>query len=166
MNTRGPLPLIAAAIGSALISLSLGCSKSADSTTVVESTRADGSVATITVSDSTVTVASSDAWDRIKDFAFDRRADFSAGLDRMSRDMDDKTAAFRANVSGVPDTVSSVRSKAITEYDEARADLKVRRANLDSATADTWADAKSKAAESWKSTKAAYDRVTKANPAS
>jgi hypothetical protein len=34
---------------------------------------------------------------------------------------------------------------------------------MDNATADNWSDAKAKVRESWKSTKAAFDKVTKAN---
>jgi|HubBroStandDraft_1064217.scaffolds.fasta_scaffold92891_2 hypothetical protein len=166
MKYPGPLPLFAAAIGSAALLLSGGCSKSDDSVTTVQTTRTDGSTATVVVSDTNVSVEVSSAWDRIKDFTFDRRADFSAGIDRMSKDMDDRTAAFRARVSGAPDAASRDRDSAMKEYDEARADLKSKRTDLDNATADTWADAKAKAAESWKSTKAAYDKVAKANPAS
>jgi hypothetical protein len=166
MKTRSPLPVIAAAVGSAALFLFCGCSKSADSTTTVEATRADGSNVTVAVSDASVTVGVSDAWDRIKDFTYERRADFNAGIDRMSKDMDDQTAVFRARVAGVPDAASRGRDSALKEYDDARADLKSKRTDLDNATADTWADAKTKAAASWKSTKAAYDKVTKANAAS
>jgi hypothetical protein len=166
MKSLGPLPLFAAAIGSAALLLSFGCSKSDDSVTTVQATRPDGSTATVVVSDANVNVSVSDGWDRIKDFTYDRRADFSAGIDRMSKDMDDKTAAFRARVAGAPDAASKDRDSAMKEYDDARADLKSKRTDLDNATADTWADAKAKTAESWKSTKAAYDRVAKANPAS
>jgi hypothetical protein len=165
MKIKHSFPMIAASVGSAAFFLCCSCSKSADSTTTVQATRSDGSVATVTVSDSNVAVGVTDAWDRIKDFSFDRRADFYAGIDRMSQDMDDKTAEFRAKVSGVPDAVSRDRDSAMKEYDAARTDLRSKRADLDKATADTWSDAKAKTAESWKSVKVAYDKVTKANAA-
>jgi hypothetical protein len=165
MKTLSPLPLFAAAIGSALL-LSFGCSKSDDSVTTVQATRPDGSTATVVVNDTNVTVGVSDTWDRIKDFTYEKRADFSAGIDRMSMDMDDKTASFRAKVAGAPDAASRDRDSAMKEYDEARADLRSKRTDLDNATADTWADAKAKTAESWKNTKAAYDKVANAKPAS
>jgi hypothetical protein len=166
MKTLSPLPLFAAAIGSAALLLSFGCAKSDDASTTVQATRADGSTATVVVSDANVNVGVSDGWDRIKDFTYDRRADFSAGIDRMSKDMDDRTATFRAKVAGAPDAASSDRDGALKEYDAARADLKAKRTDLDSATADTWADAKAKTSESWKNTKAAYDKVANAKPAS
>jgi hypothetical protein len=163
MKMPHTLSPFAAAIGSAAVLLFCGCSKSDDSTTTVQATRPDGSNVTVAVSDANVTVGATDAWDRIKDFTYERRADFSAGFDRMSKDMDDKTAAFRTRVAGVPDAASRDRDSAMKEYDEARADLKSKRNDLDKATADTWSDAKAKTAASWKNTKAAYDKVTKAN---
>ena len=166
MKSLGPLPLFAAAIGSAALLLSFGCAKSDDGVTTVQSTRPDGSTATVVVSDTNVNVGVSDGWDRIKDFTFDRRADFTAGIDRMSKDMDDKTATFRARVASTPDAASRDRDGAMKEFDDARADLKSKRMDLDNATADTWADAKSKTSESLKKTQASYDKVAKANPAS
>jgi hypothetical protein len=166
MKSLSPLPLFAAAIGSAALLLSFGCAKSDDGVTTVQSTRPDGSTATVVVSDTNVNVGVSDGWDRIKDFTFDRRADFTAGIDRMSKDMDDKTATFRARVASTPDAASRDRDGAMKEFDDARADLKSKRMDLDNATADTWADAKSKTSESLKKTQASYDKVAKANPAS
>jgi len=63
----------------------------------------------------------------------------------------------------VPDAASRDRDSAMKEYDDARADLKEKRTSLENATADTWSDAKAKTAQSCKNTKAAYDKVTKAN---
>src|ERR1700722_3527243 len=154
MKTHSPRPLCAAAIGSAALLLSPGCSRSDDGVTTVQSTRSDGSTSTVVVSDTNVNVDVSGGWDRIKDFTFDRRADFSAGIDRMSKDMDDRTATFRARVAGAPDAASKDRDGAMKEFDDARADLKSKRTDLDNATADTWADAKAKTSESLKKTKA------------
>ena len=155
--------MFAAAVGSAALLLLCSCSKNDDGVTTVQATRSDGSNVTVAVSESNVSVEVTDAWDRIKDFAYDRRADFSAGMDRMSKDMDDKTAAFRARATGVSDSVARDRDSAMKEFDSARADLKSKRTDLDNATADNWSDAKAKVRESWKSTKAAFDKVTKAN---
>jgi hypothetical protein len=166
MKTQGSLPVFAAAICSAALLLVCGCSKSDDRVTTIQTTKPDGSNVTVAVTDSNVAVGVTGAWDSIKDFAYERRADFSAGIDRMSRDMDDKAAAFRTRAAGVSDAVASDRDSAMKDYDSARADLKSKRTDLDNATADTWSDAKAKAGESWKSTKAAYDRVTKANASS
>jgi hypothetical protein len=163
MKTQRLLSAIAAGIGCAALFLYCGCTKSADSTTTVQTTKADGTTATVVVSDTNVAVGVSDTWDRIKDFTYERRADFSSGIDRMSKDMDAKTAEFRAKVAGVPDAASRDRDSALKSYDDARADLKSKRDELDSATADTWSSVKAKTAEAWRNTKDAYDKVTKAN---
>jgi hypothetical protein len=163
MKTQRPLSVIAAGIGCAALFLYCGCSKSADSTTTVQTTKADGSVVTVAVSDTNGAGGFSDTWDRIKDFTYEKRADFSSGIDRMSKDMDEKTAEFRARVAGAPDAASRDRDSALKAYDDARADLKSKRDELDSATADTWSSVKAKTAEAWQNTKAAYDKVTKAN---
>ena len=47
------------------------------------------------------------------------------------------------------------------DYDEARAELKVKLAALDSATADTWADAKDQASKAWDKVEAAYNKAVK-----
>jgi len=114
------------------------------------------------VTNVSVTAGTPDVWDRIKDFTFDRRVEFSASIDSASRDMDNRAAEIRARAQ---DASSKDRASAIKEYDDARADLKARRGDLDKATADTWADAKAKTAESWNKTKAAYDKVTKSDTA-
>jgi hypothetical protein len=152
MKSPSSFPFLAAALGSAVLAVFCGCSRSADSSST-----------TVVVTDASANDAGPDVWERIKDFTFDRRADFSAGIDRMSKDMDDKTAVFRAKVAAVPDAASRDRDSAMKGYDDARADLKEKRTSLDKATADTWSDAKAKTAKAWTNTKAAYDKVTKAN---
>jgi hypothetical protein len=153
MNTRNPLIPLSAAIGTAAL-LFCACTKT-DNTTKLEQ---DAKAA---VAD--VKAAASDSWDSIKDFTYERRADFSAAMDRMTKDMDEKTDALKAKMAGVQDSASKDRESAMKEYDEARADLRVRLTELGNATSDTWADAKAKADEAWKRVQAAYDRVTKAN---
>ncbi len=112
-----------------------------------------------------VKVAVSDSWDSIKDFTYDRRADFSAAIDRMANELDDKTAAMNAKVAGAPDAASRERDSAKKDYDEARSNLRAKLKDLGNATADTWADAKARAAVAWKNMQAAYDRMTKAHAA-
>jgi hypothetical protein len=156
MKTRNPLLLLAAALGPAALLL-CGCSKPDDSTKLEQDAKA-------AVAD--VKAAASDSWDSIKDFTYERRADFSSAMDRMSKDMDEKAAALKAKMAGVPDAASRDRDSAIKEYDEARDDLKARLTELGNATADTWADAKAKADAAWKRVQAAYDKLTKANASS
>jgi uncharacterized phage infection (PIP) family protein YhgE len=157
MKTRLPLTLLSAALCPALL-LFVGCSKNSDSDKTMEDAKASAEKA---ATDLKVTAINS--WDSIKDFTYEKRADFSAGMDSMSKDLDDKAAALKAKFAGVPDAASKDRDAAAKEYDEARADLKVKLNDLSNATADTWADAKAKAAEAWKRVQASYDKLTKSD---
>src|SRR5271169_6405695 len=94
MKTRNPLLLFAAAFGSAALFL-CGCTKTDNSTKLAQDAKA-------AVAD--VKAAASDSWDSIKDFTYERRADFSSAMDRMAKDLDDKAAALKAKMAGVPDT--------------------------------------------------------------
>ncbi len=161
MNPRRPLLLLAAAISPAVIFLLGSCAKSDDSKSKVQDAK---EAATAAVAD--VKAAASDSWDSIKDFTYEKRVEFSAGVDRMSKDLDEKYDAMKAKFAGVPDAAAKDRDSAMKEYDIARADLKAKLADLGNATADTWADAKAKVDEAWKKVQAAWDKVTKSGPAS
>jgi hypothetical protein len=172
MKIQNCLPVFAAAIGVVALSFDFGCSKSSssDSPTTVEAVRsdgqavrADGTKVVVTVPDTNVTAAAIETWDGIKDFTYDRRADFSAGIDRLSKDMDGKADMYRSKAAGTPDAIQSERDSAMKDYDDARADLKAKRADLDNVTADTWASAKDKTGKAWENTKAAYEKVSQLN---
>jgi len=159
MNTRRLLVLLAAAVCPAALFLNSGCSRTGKAKAAMQDAKASADKA---VAD--MKVAVSDTWDGIKDFTYEKRADFSAGIDRMSRDLDDNAAALKARVAGVPDATSAERAKAMKEYEGARAELRARLEDLGNASAGTWAEAKARAAVAWRNAQAAYDRVTKANP--
>jgi hypothetical protein len=135
--------LLILAMAPSILLFSGGCSK------------ADNDNATAVVQDIKTTAV--DTWDGIKDFTFEKRVEFSASIDRMSKAMDDKIAEIRAKA---PDAASKDRDAAVKDYDDARADLKARLADLNNATADTWADAKAKVADAWQRVKAAYTKAT------
>ncbi len=156
MKSRSPLLLLAAALCPAAILLFGACSKTDSSDKTMDDAKASAEKAATDIK-----VAVVNSWDSIKDFTYEKRADFSAGMDRLSKDMDEKAAELKAKFAGVPDATAKDRDAAVKEYDEARADLKVKLNDLGNATADTWADAKAKAAEAWKRVQAAYDRMTK-----
>jgi uncharacterized phage infection (PIP) family protein YhgE len=153
MKTSRALLLLAAGLSPVALLIS-GCSKTDTTSANMEKVKADAKEVAADVK-----TAVSDSWDSIKDYTFEKRADFSASLDRMAASLDDKASAFKAKVSGVPDAAAKDRESAIKEYDEARADLKAKLTDLGNATADTWADAKAKVAESWKHVQAAYEKV-------
>jgi hypothetical protein len=143
----------AAMVAPAAILIS-GCSKSTDTSTVVEQAKADTSQAVVDVR-----VAVSNSWDSIKDDTYDRRADFSSGMNRMADTLDDHARTLRSKMAGAPDAASKDRDAAVKEYDDARADLKVKMTDLGDATADTWSDAKARTATAWTRVRTAYDKA-------
>jgi|CZKI01.1.fsa_nt_gi hypothetical protein len=153
MKTSRCLLLLAAAMSPVAL-LMIGCSKTDNSSTNVEKVKTEAKEVAADVK-----ASASDSWDSIKDYTYEKRADFSASFDRMTAQMDDKAREVKAKVAGVPDAASKDRESAVKEYDEARADLKSKLSDLGNATADTWADAKEKVAQAWKHVQAAYDKV-------
>jgi hypothetical protein len=157
MKTSRSLVCLIATLAPAALIGSWGCSKS--ETAKAQEVAQDVKTTAKDVAAEVKTVAV-DTWDSIKDFTFDRRSDFSAGVGRMADGLDAKIADLRATVSTLPDTAAKDKNAAIKEYDEARADLKVRLADLGNATADGWTDAKAKVAASWAKVQAAYTKAT------
>jgi hypothetical protein len=142
-----------AAIGPVLIGTS-GCSKSDNSSASNSLQDAKTAVTNAAVD---VKNAAVDTWDSIRDYTYEKRVEFSDKLDRMDKTMDDKIADMKAHT---PDTLSADKQAAIRDYDDARADLKAKLADLGNATSDTWADAKAKVAAAWQRVKADYDKAT------
>ena len=153
MKTCRILLLLSAVASPAALFLS-GCSKTDNTSTTVDKIQAD---ANATAAD--VKTAVSNSWDAIKDFTFERRSDFSAGINRMAKQLDDDTRELRAKVANAPDAASKDRVAAVKEYDDARADLNSKLSDLDKATADTWADAKSGGVQAWNHVRTAFDKV-------
>jgi len=137
-----------------------GCAKSDDAKTIAQNTEATAKDVATDVKTGAV-----DSWENIKDYTYDKREDFAAGLDRMSDKKDAEIQAINAKLAGLPDDAAKARDRTVKDYNEARADLKIRLAELRSATADTWVAAKEKVSEGWQRVDAAYDKV-KSSPKS
>jgi hypothetical protein len=154
-NSRYLLFLLAA-IGPALVLGSAGCSKS-----TTDSASASAENAKDAVKDAAIDVknAAVDSWDSVRGYTYDKRADFSASMDRMDKTMDDKIADLKAKGSYSSDSVKADKEAAIKDYEKAREDLKARLTDLGNASSDGWADAKAKVSEAWQRVKAAYDRA-------
>jgi outer membrane murein-binding lipoprotein Lpp len=153
MKTSRIVLLLAAGL-SPLALLVSGCSKTDSSSTAVETVKADSKAVAADVKASVI-----DTWDSVKDYTYEKRADFSADMDRMAGRLDDKTSELKAKFASLPAATAKDREDAMKEYDAARADLKSKLSDLSKATADTWADSKASVAESWKRLRAAYEKV-------
>jgi hypothetical protein len=139
MKTTSSLLLLAVLSPAALFTT--GCTKSA-------STASDSS----TTVASNVQAAASDSWDGIKDYTYEKREDFAAGLDRLAAASDTKISALSADAT-------KGRESAVNEFHDANAQLKLQLTALRASTANTWTDAKAKADAGWQRVKAAYDAL-------
>jgi UDP-N-acetylglucosamine enolpyruvyl transferase len=110
-----------------------------------------------------VQATASDSWNSIKDYTYEKRADFASGLDRMAAANDTDVRAMNAKMKGLPDDAAKARDSANREFADASAQLKTSLADLRASTADTWAAAKDKAAQGWQRVNAAYEAL-KATP--
>ncbi|MGD1030789.1 MAG: hypothetical protein ABSA05_06565 [Opitutaceae bacterium] len=153
MKTYRNLLLLTTVASPAILFLS-GCSKTDTTSTTVDKVQADAKAVATDVGN-----AASDSWDAIKNFTFERRSDFSNGINRMAKQLDDDTREMRAKVAGAPDAASKDRVAAVKEYDDARADLKSKLSDLDNSTADTWADAKAGVVKAWNRVQAAVAKM-------
>ena len=150
-HTRSLLLLIVLGPIAALLS---SCSKNDGVQTAVQKTKA----ATKDIAADIKAVAL-DSWDSIKDYTYDKREDFAAGLERMADKHDADLATLNAKLTGLPDDAAKQRDRAVKEFKEARTNLKSELASLRASTADTWAEAKESAAQSWQRVQAAYEKI-------
>jgi hypothetical protein len=94
-----------------------------------------------------IKVTAIDSWNSVKDFTFEKRAELSATLDKMSSDMDARVADMKAQGKKVPD------------YDDARTELRASLDDLGRATTDTWATSKARVERAWDRVKADYEKA-------
>jgi hypothetical protein len=94
------------------------------------------------------------SWERVKDFTFDKRDDFSASAKALAAQMDVQVSEVRANFSEAK--ASASRKAAMEELKRAEADFKDKLKALGNATADTWDSAKQNVILAWDRLQAAY----------
>jgi hypothetical protein len=153
VKTIHSLPFVVA-LSAAVIVLS-GCAKTDTVQSVAQDTAATAKDVAVDVKTTAV-----DSWDNIKDYSYEKREDFAAGLDRMSDKRDAELRSMNAKLAGLPDDTAKARDHAVKDFNEARASLKTHLTDLRASSADTWAAAKEKTAESWQRVQTAYDKAT------
>jgi hypothetical protein len=94
-----------------------------------------------------IKVTAVDSWNSIKDFTFEKRAQVSATLDKMSADVDARVATMKAQGRQVPD------------YDAAHTELKNSLDDLSHATSETWEASKARVERAWDRVKADYEKA-------
>jgi hypothetical protein len=102
--------------------------------------------------------AASAAWDDIKDYPFEKRAEFVAGLNRLEKKLDfqiDELNAKRATLK----TRTDEWDFAMKALETDRSYFKSLVTEASQATAETWNNDKEKIGRAWQSTQDAYDKV-------
>ncbi len=118
-------------------------------------TRASAEVVAIAGSDGTT----APTWVDIKNDAYEQRAHFAAGADRLSAWLDREIAMLKAKRAPMT-TDTKDWDLAIKEVDESRSSLTSRITDLKNATTpDAWIAAKDWVGEAWKRSQLAVDKM-------
>ena len=125
----------------------LGCSKNAQEKTTDK-------VAEVYETSKTAVV---DTWNDVKDYTFEKQSDFSKRAEAIASDLDAKISKLKTEASEAK--ASASRSAAMDELTNSRANLSEKLSALGTATADTWASAKSNVITASKRVEAAYDKA-------
>ncbi len=99
-------------------------------------------------------------WATIKDAAYDKRADFIAGLNLMMKRLDSGIQALNAKRATMKDGAAADWDFNMKELNNARDYLQSMGSELEKATDGTWTDAKDKVTQAWTRVRNAYDKVT------
>lgn len=168
MKTYRLTHLIAAAIGLAAFSTA-ECAekeKTADATLPPAKDVATAP-ATTTASDSATAVpvaatpdVASVKWSDVKDYTYDQRVQFFAGLKRLEARVDDQISELTAKRAAMKSTTNTKDwDFAMKEMGNARSYLKSTGEDLGKATPETWAQQQDKVGQAWVRTQEAYAKV-------
>jgi hypothetical protein len=98
-------------------------------------------------------------WAAIKDYTYDRRSDFIAGLSLMGGRLDAGMQVLNAKRATMTDGAAKDWDFNMKELHNARDYLQSTSSDLEKATDSTWADAKDKVSQAWERVRNAYDKV-------
>jgi hypothetical protein len=102
--------------------------------------------------------AMSKAWDSVKSYGYEKRAEFAATSKVVAAEMEAQAAKVRAEYSDAK--ASASRKAAMAELKSSEADYKQKLDALGSATADTWESAKNNVIASWNRFEAALRKAS------
>lgn len=148
-----PSLLLLAALSPAVLLLS-GCGKKASVAQTAQASKVAVKEAATDVKKVAV-----DSWDNIKDYTFERRAEFADSLDRMGNACDADFAAMNAKLKGLPDDTAQARNAAVKDYNSATTAFKVQMTALRASTADTWGATKEKTSEAWQKVQSTFAAI-------
>lgn len=117
------------------------CSRTRNRTTETGANNADSSASTAAIR------ATTDNWNELRTYAFDKRSEFSASLNAMSAKIDAEFSQLQADASSA--TAAQSRKDAIAQVKSDKAAFDEKSAALARATQDTWNQARDEAAAAW-----------------
>jgi hypothetical protein len=105
-----------------------------------------------------IVVAAADSWVAIKDFTYEQRADFAAGMARMETQLDSQVSELNARRAAMTADTKEWDFN-MGEMTKARSYLISIVAEVNGASPDTWSDKKEKFGQAWVRAQDAYDKV-------
>ena len=90
-----------------------------------------------------------DTWSEIKDFGYNQRMGFSAGLERMAKTKEAEFESLRVKRDGLSLEDSAARKQAEQHFQDVRIDLRLQLARLRVSPIDAWQDQKTICVETW-----------------
>jgi hypothetical protein len=174
MKTNRFTNLIAAAFGLAAFSTA-GCTAKEKSTEAPVPPAKDTAAATVTttmpgpttprptMTDLVAATANPEAaakWSDLKDYTYDQRAQFFAGLSRLEARVDEQVDELTVKRGAMKSTTDTQGwDFAMKEMQDARSALHSIGTELSQATSATWDQEKDKVGQAWVRTQEAYDKV-------
>lgn len=107
----------------------------------------DRSAETAARSADTVSAASTDNWNDLRTYSFDKRGDFNSSLNAMNARIEAEISQLQADASSA--SASQSRKDAIATVKSDKANFDEKSAALARASQDTWEQARDEAAAAW-----------------
>jgi hypothetical protein len=105
------------------------------------------------------TTPASETWGNIREYTYEQRAEFLAGLNLMAARLDDGIRRLNAKRAGMTDADAQDWDFAMKELNDARSDLQAKSSAIEKATDSTWDDAKAAVALAWERARNAFVSV-------
>ena len=144
-------------------SASMATSSSAIASTATDSTSAASTAMTSTATASAASGKAADAvpvaFYMVKDYSYERRDQYVAGIDRLAASMDEEHDADLGKAAHLTRPAEQAYNDAVRGYEGARNDLKHSLEVLNFASPDAWADAKAHVDISWQEVQFTFGKM-------
>ena len=166
MKTKHVTQIITVAILGLTASFTTGCPKKAPTLLLSGESVSENTLPTVSSQSTLQPVTTADAnvastrWIDLKDYTYDTRAQFFAGLEKLEAQVDAQIRELNAKRATMNSTVDTKDwDFAMKEMGDARAYLKATGEELRKANPETWSQLKDKVGQAWVRTQEAYAKV-------